>query len=43
MTLVILRTILVVVLRLIANQVDLNPFGSVSITLRRLTDPWLLQ
>ena len=39
MTLVILGTILVVVLRLIANQVDLNPFGSVSITLRRLTDP----
>ena len=38
-TLVILGTILVVVLRLIANQVDLNPFGSVSITLRRLTDP----
>ena len=38
-TLVILGTILVVVLRLIANQVDHNPFGSVSITLRRLTDP----
>ena len=38
-TLVILGTILVVVLRLIANQVDLNPFGSISITLRRLTDP----
>jgi YggT family protein len=38
-TLMILGTILVVVLRLIANQVDLNPFGSVSITLRRLTDP----
>ncbi|HET6668913.1 MAG TPA: YggT family protein [Pyrinomonadaceae bacterium] len=38
-TLVILGTILLVILRLIANQVDLNPFGSVSITLRRLTDP----
>ncbi len=38
-TLVILGIILLVVLRLIANQVDLNPFGSVSITLRRLTDP----
>ncbi len=38
-TLMILGIILVVILRLIANQVDLNPFGSVSITLRRLTDP----
>ena len=38
-TLAILATILLVVLRLIANQVDLNPFGSPSITLRRLTDP----
>jgi len=26
-------------LRLIANQVDLNPFGWSSITIRRLTDP----
>ena len=38
-TLAILGIILLVVLRLIANQVDLNPFGSPSITLRRLTDP----
>lgn len=38
-TLMILGIILVVILRLLANQVDLNPFGSVSITLRRLTDP----
>lgn len=38
-TLAILATILVVLLRLIANQIDLNPFGSPSITLRRLTDP----
>ena len=38
-TLLILGTIILVVLRLIANQVDLNPFGSVSITLRRLTEP----
>lgn len=38
-TLAILGTILLVILRLIANQVDLNPFGSPAITLRRLTDP----
>ena len=38
-TLAILGTILLVILRLIANQIDLNPFGSPSITLRRLTDP----
>lgn len=38
-TLAILGTIVLVILRLIANQVDLNPFGSASITLRRLTDP----
>lgn len=38
-TLTILGIILVVLLRLIGNQVDLNPFGSISITLRRLTDP----
>ena len=38
-TLTILATILLVILRLIANQVDLNPFGSAAITLRRLTDP----
>lgn len=38
-TLAILAIILLVILRLLANQVDLNPFGSASITLRRLTDP----
>jgi YggT family protein len=38
-TLLILGTILLVLLRLLANQVDLNPFGSAAITLRRLTDP----
>ncbi len=38
-TLAILATILLVILRLIVNQLDLNPFGSPSITLRRLTDP----
>jgi YggT family protein len=38
-TLMILGIILLVILRLIANQVDLNPFGFVSITLRRLTEP----
>lgn len=31
--------ILLVVLRMIANQADLNPFSWSSITLRRLTDP----
>lgn len=38
-TLAILGTIIVIILRLIANQVDLNPFGSASISLRRLTEP----
>jgi YggT family protein len=38
-TLMILGIILLVILRLLANQVDLNPFGFVSITLRRLTEP----
>ena len=38
-TLAILGTIILVILRLIANQVDLNPFGSASISLRRLTEP----
>ena len=38
-TLGILGVILLVILRLIANQVDLNPFGSIFISLRRLTDP----
>ena len=31
--------ILLIVLRLIANQADLNPFGWSSINIRRLTDP----
>lgn len=38
-TLAILGTIILIILRLIANQVDLNPFGSASISLRRLTEP----
>lgn len=38
-TLLILGIILLVILRLVANQLDLNPFGFVSITLRRLTEP----
>ena len=31
--------IVLIILRLIANQLDLNPFGRSSITIRRLTDP----
>jgi YggT family protein len=31
--------IVLIVLRMIANQADLNPFGWSSITIRRLTDP----
>ena len=31
--------IALIILRLIANQLDLNPFGRSSITIRRLTDP----
>jgi YggT family protein len=38
----ILAVIVLMVLRLIANQVDLNPFGWSSLTLRRLTDPLIL-
>ena len=38
-TLGILGVVVLVILRLIANQVDLNPFGSAFISLRRLTDP----
>jgi YggT family protein len=38
-TLGILGVVILVILRLIANQVDLNPFGSAFISLRRLTDP----
>lgn len=36
---IIVATIFLILLRLIANQADLNPFGWASITLRRLTDP----
>lgn len=38
-TLAILGIIIVVVLRLIANYADLNPFGWAAQTIRRLTDP----
>ena len=41
-TLAILGTVILVLFRLIANQVDLNPFGSISMSLRRLTDPLIL-
>jgi YggT family protein len=34
--------IVLIVLRLIANQADLNPFGWSSINIRRLTDPVIL-
>lgn len=33
--------ILLVLLRVIANQADLNPFGWSSLTIRRLTDPFI--
>ena len=36
---VIVTVVVLVLLRLIANQADLNPFGRTSITIRRLTDP----
>jgi YggT family protein len=35
----IVSVIVLVVLRLVANQLNLNPFGWSSITIRRLTDP----
>lgn len=38
---VIVSVIVLVVLRLIGNQADLNPFGWSSLTLRRLTDPFI--
>lgn len=38
-TLAILGIIIVVILRLVADHADLNPFGSASRTIRRLTDP----
>ncbi|HKP47983.1 MAG TPA: YggT family protein [Pyrinomonadaceae bacterium] len=34
--------IVFLILRLVANQIDLNPFGSSSITIRRLTDPLIM-
>jgi YggT family protein len=37
----ILVIVVLVVLRLIANQADLNPFGWSSLTIRRLTDPFI--
>jgi len=36
---VIVTVIVLVLLRLIANQADLNPFSQTSLTIRRLTDP----
>jgi YggT family protein len=36
---VIVAVIVLVLLRLLANQADLNPFGWSSLTIRRLTDP----
>ena len=35
----IVSVIVLVVLRMVANQVNLNPFAWTSITIRRLTDP----
>jgi YggT family protein len=37
----IVATVILVLLRLIANQADLNPFGWSSLTIRRLTDPFI--
>jgi YggT family protein len=39
---VILAVIVLMLLRSIANQADLNPFGWSSLTLRRLTDPFIM-
>ncbi|MDQ2938465.1 MAG: YggT family protein [Acidobacteriota bacterium] len=39
---VIIAIIAIIVLRLIANQADLNPFGRSSLTIRRLTDPLIM-
>jgi YggT family protein len=38
---VILAVVVLVLLRFIANQADLNPFGWTSLTIRRLTDPFI--
>jgi len=37
----IIAVIMLVVLRVAANQADLNPFGWSSLTIRRLTDPFI--
>ena len=37
----IVTMIVLMVLRLIANQLDLNPFSWSSLTIRRLTDPFI--
>ena len=37
----IIAVIVLVLLRVIANQADLNPFGWSSLTIRRLTDPFI--
>jgi len=37
----IVAVIVLVVLRVVANQADLNPFGWSSLTIRRLTDPFI--
>jgi len=37
----IVAVIVLVVLRIIANQADLNPFAWTSLTIRRLTDPFI--
>src|SRR2546423_11581081 len=37
----IVAIIVLVLLRVIANQADLNPFGWSSLTIRRLTDPFI--
>jgi len=36
---VIVTVVVLVLLRLIANKADLNPFGKISLSIRRLTDP----
>jgi YggT family protein len=38
---IIVTAVVLILLRLIANQADLNPFGWSSLTIRRLTDPFI--
>lgn len=38
---IIVTAVVLMLLRLIANQADLNPFGWSSLTIRRLTDPFI--